>query len=77
MSGLVATLIDLYSLVVIVSVVLSWIQVSPYHPVSQVTRALVDPVIEPIQRLLPSVAGLDFSPMVLLILLQMLKSLIS
>lgn len=74
MLGLLATLVDLYSLVVLVSVVVSWISLSPHHPVSQVTAALVDPLLDPIRRVLPPAGGLDFSPMVLLILLQVLKA---
>jgi YggT family protein len=74
MPGLLNTLIDLYSFVVLVSVVVSWIGVSPHHPVSQVTSALVEPVLDPIRRVLPPTGGLDFSPMLLLILLQVLKA---
>ncbi|MBI1872788.1 MAG: YggT family protein [Acidobacteria bacterium] len=74
MPELLRTLIDLYSFVVVVSVVVSWIGLSPSHPVSQVTSALVDPALAPIRRVLPAAGGLDFSPMVLLILLQALKS---
>jgi len=74
MSGLLLTLIDVYSIVVLVSVVLSWVSVSPHHPISQITSALVDPVLGPIRRVLPPVGGLDFSPMILLVLLQVLKA---
>lgn len=74
MSGLLITLIDIYSIVVLVSVVLSWIGLSPYHPVSQITSALVEPVLTPIRRILPPAGGLDFSPMVLLLLLQVVKA---
>lgn len=74
MPGLFITLIDVYSIVVLVSVVLSWVSISPDHPIAQVTGALVDPVLDPIRRMLPPVGGLDFSPMVLLILLQVLKA---
>jgi YggT family protein len=66
-------LIDLYSFIVIADVVVSWIGLSPYHPVARFTGALVDPVLEPIRRVLPPLGGLDFSPWVLLILLQVLK----
>jgi len=66
-------LIDLYSFVVIASVVVSWMRLPPDHPVARFTGALVDPVLEPIRRVLPDLGGLDFSPWILLILLQLLK----
>lgn len=38
--------------------------------------ALLDPLLEPIRRILPSTGGIDFSPLVLLIGLQLLQVLI-
>jgi YggT family protein len=72
---LIIRLIDLYSLVVLVAVVASWVQLSPRHPVARVVGALTDPVLRPIRQILPPFGGLDFSPMVLLFGLQLLKGL--
>ncbi len=74
-SMLIARLIDLYSLIVLASVVLSWVQLSPEHPLVRITHTLTEPVLAPIRRLLPDVGGLDFSPMVLLVGLRMLRGL--
>lgn len=73
---LLAQIIDLYSLVVLAAVVLSWIRVDPRHPLAMVVHSLTDPVLAPIRRALPPIGGLDFSPMVLLLVLQVLKGLI-
>lgn len=54
--------------VVIVQAILSW--VSPYHPARPFFDALVGPFLRPIQRLIPLIGGVDLSPFVLLILLQ-------
>jgi YggT family protein len=66
-------LIDLYSLVVLVAVITSWLQLSPDNPVARITRTLTEPVLGPIRRVLPAIGGLDFSPMLLLIGLQLLR----
>jgi YggT family protein len=71
-----ANLIDLYSLVVLVAVILSWVPLNPRNPLVTITRALTEPVLAPIRNVLPPMAGLDLSPMVLLIALQLLKSLV-
>ena len=71
-----ATLIDLYSLVVLVAVVLSWIQLDPRHPVAVFVNGLTVPVLAPIRAALPPMGGLDFSPMILLIGLQFLRKLL-
>jgi YggT family protein len=54
--------------VVVVQAVLSW--TSPYHPLRPFFDALVRPFIKPLQRIIPLVGGVDLSPFVLLILLQ-------
>jgi len=66
-------IIDLYSLVVLVAVILSWVQLPHDNPVSQFVNRMTDPVLVPIRRALPPMGGLDFSPIILLVGLQLLK----
>ena len=66
-------IIDLYSLIVFVAVKLSWLQLPYDSPVVQFVNSLTEPLLRPIRRALPSMGGLDFSPMILLVGLQMLK----
>ncbi len=70
-------IIELYTLVVFVAIVVSWMRLPPSNPIAQIAHTLTEPVLAPIRRLVPPVAGLDFSPMVLLIGLQLLKGLFS
>ena len=74
--SLLAGLIDLYSLVVFVAVILSWISLDRRNPLVTITRGLTEPVLVPIRQVLPPMGGLDLSPMVLLIALQILKGLL-
>ena len=74
---LLIQLIDMYSLVVFVAVILSWVQVPHNNPVSQFVNTLTEPLLGPIRRALPVMGGLDFSPMVLLIGLQILKGFVA
>jgi YggT family protein len=71
-----ASLIDLYSLVVLVAVILSWVPLDRRNPLITITHALTEPMLAPIRSVLPPMAGLDLSPMVLLIALQILKGLV-
>jgi YggT family protein len=73
---LLVRIINLYSLVVLAAVVLSWIPVDRRNPVVLFVDALTEPALRPIRRVLPVVGGLDFSPWVLLIALQVLKDLL-
>jgi YggT family protein len=56
--------------VVIASALLSFF-VSPYHPVRQVLDRIVEPLLSPIRRILPPAGSLDFSPLVLILLLEL------
>ena len=55
---------------VLVSAVLSW--VNPHAPAAPIVRRLVDPFLRPFRRVIPTVANIDLSPIVLLLLLQVL-----
>ena len=65
----------LFTLIVIADVILSYFM-SPYHPVRLNLDRIVQPFLRPIQRILPPMAGIDFSPMILLVLVQVLESVI-
>jgi YggT family protein len=73
---LLAQLIDLYTVVVFIAVIISWLGLPPYNPVVRFTRMATEPLLAPIRKFVPSVGGLDFSPLILLILLQWLKAIL-
>ncbi len=73
--SLLIQLIDLYSLIVLVAVVVSWMQLPPSNPIASFVSAMTEPLLDPIRRALPPMGGLDFSPMVLLIGLRMIRGL--
>lgn len=68
---LLVRLIQLFTLVVVIDVVLSYFM-SPYEPIRQALDRLVNPLLDPIRRIVPPLGGLDFSPFVLIVLLQVL-----
>jgi YggT family protein len=70
-------LLNAYSLVILLVVLASWLKLPPEHPLMRVTSALTEPVLAPIRRVLPSVGGLDFSPMVLLLGVRLLCRLVA
>jgi len=60
-------------LLVIVKVILSYFM-DPYHPVRQTIDNLVEPLLAPIRKVVPLVGMFDFSPLILIILVQILSS---
>jgi len=72
LSNLLGILINLWSLVIFVSAILSWIpNLDPYHPVVVAVRRLADLLCDPIRRLVPMQSlGIDLSPLLAILLLQ-------
>jgi YggT family protein len=66
--GVVRVAISGLSGLVIVYAVLSWVQTQ--STMSDVLERMVMPLLNPIRRLLPLVGGVDLSPLVLLVILQ-------
>ena len=78
LSVLLGAVLDLLALVLsgmfwllVVSIVVSWLRVDP----STVywLQSLVEPLLRPVRRFLPAVAGLDLSPMVVILLITVLE----
>lgn len=59
----------------LLEVLFSW--VNPSAPFAPFVRALNEPFLRPVRKLIPAIGGLDFSPMIILILLQVLINSIS
>ncbi len=66
-------LIDLYSLIIVAAVVVSWVEAPRQHPAVQLLYRLTEPALEPIRKVLPPTMGMDLSPLVLLIGLRVLQ----
>ena len=81
-SLLIFTLIELLNLtisgliwLVLGSVILSWI--SAGSPIQYLISLLVEPLLSPIRRVMPNLGSLDLSPLVLLLILQVLQIVLS
>ena len=75
--SIIGLLIELYSFVILARVLMSWVNVDPYSPLARVIYDLTEPVLAPVRNLLPPAAGLDFSPIIVLVLLQILGSMLA
>jgi YggT family protein len=64
--------ITILTWLVIADVVLSYFM-SPFHPVRETLDRLVEPMLAPIRRVMPNTGMIDFSPLVLIIVLQLIQ----
>ena len=71
----VRTLFDILSFAVIIDSVISFI-LPPFHPVRSFLDRLVQPMLNPLRRIIPPIGGLDLSPIALLLLIQLVETLV-
>ncbi len=64
---------QILTLLIVAHALLSFV-LAPYHPIRETVDRLVDPMLRPIRQFMPSTGGLDFSPLVLIILIQVITS---
>ena len=69
MIGLVRFLFELYTVILLARVLLSWVQVDPNNQLVRIIYQLTEPLLAPIRRLLPQSSSMDFSPIVALVVL--------
>jgi YggT family protein len=75
LAQIVHRIIQFFILVIVVQAVLSFFM-SPYEPIRRTIDRFVNPVLEPIRRVLPPTGGLDFSPFVLIIILYIIDAIL-
>lgn len=68
---LVHMLTRLFTLIVVIDVLLSYFM-SPYHPAREMLDRILAPLINPIRRIVPPAGMFDFSPLILIVLAQIL-----
>jgi len=66
---------QLLILLVVISVILSYFM-DPYHPIRRSIDSVVEPLLAPIRRVVPLIGFLDLSPLILIILIQLLSNII-
>lgn len=72
---LIDILVRLIVLLLFANMILSFFM-SPFHPVRETLERILRPMLDPIRRYLPPVGGLDFSPVVLFIIISLLGSIL-
>lgn len=73
LAKLVSIISQLLILLVFIASILSFFM-SPYHPVREALDRLVNPMLAPIRRLVPTAGMMDFSPLILIVLIQLIAS---
>ncbi len=63
-----------YTLMLIANALMSWVQPDPHNPIVRILNAATEPVLRPIRSVLPTMGGMDFSPVVAILGVQLLEN---
>lgn len=69
LANAVNTLANFLIILIFIYAILSWFM-SPYHPLRAAIDRIVDPMLNPIRRFIPTAGTFDFSPLILMLLIE-------
>ena len=73
-AGIIDFLLTVYMWVIIGRAVVSWVNADPYNPIVRFLYEVTEPLLGRIRRMLPvSMGGIDFSPVILILLIMFLQ----
>ncbi len=72
---LIRVAVNIFTILIIAKVLLSYF-LSPYHPIRHTIDLIVEPLLAPIRKRMPLIGMFDFSPIVLLIAIQIVEYLL-
>ena len=72
--NLVSVAIVIYIYIIIARALISWVSPDPYNPIVRFLYRATEPVLRPVRERLPtSQMGIDFSPMIVILVLYVVK----
>lgn len=71
----ISAAVNVFSVFIIIYSVLSFV-LSPSSEIRIALAQVVEPLLTPIRKVVPAIGGLDFSPLILMILIQVVGSLL-
>jgi YggT family protein len=69
---LIGTIAQLYVFVLIGRVIISWVNADPMNPIVRFLVVATEPLLAWIRRIVPPIAGIDFSPLIAILIVQIL-----
>lgn len=72
----VSLTLNIFLFAIIIQVILSWVAPGQHNPITLIIHQLTQPLLRPIRQVMPDLGGIDLSPMVALVLIQIFKMLL-
>jgi YggT family protein len=72
--GVTALFLKVFFFALIISVILSWVAPGSNSPGAELVNQITEPALAPFRRMLPSMGGLDISPIIAFMVIQLIQS---
>ena len=72
--GVFTLFLKVFFFAIIISVILSWVAPGGASPAAELVNQITEPALAPFRRILPSMGGLDISPILAFMVIQLLQS---
>ena len=72
-TGIVSLILNFYFFAIIIQIILSWVAPHTHSPILALLLQLTEPVMAPARKILPPMGGMDFSPILTFMMIQVLK----
>lgn len=76
LAHLIQTTIYIYMVILIIQMVISWVNPGTYNPITVLMHQLSEPLLRPVRKLVPPAGGLDWSVLIVFILLNLARYII-
>lgn len=74
--GVLGLVLNFFFWAILIQVVLSWVAPQSQNPAVALIYQITDPIMAPARKLLPPMGGMDFSPIITFMLIQLAKILV-
>jgi len=72
----IRVLCEVLTILIFLRAIVSWFPVSPYSPMVSLLYRLTEPVLAPLRRIIPRVGMIDITPLIAIVILQVIARLI-
>ncbi|MDD9919301.1 MAG: YggT family protein [Alphaproteobacteria bacterium] len=73
LTSILGDLLFIYMILIIAAAIVSWVNPDPLNPIVRFLRMVTDPAMDKIRPYIPSIGGLDLTPIALLIVISFVQ----
>lgn len=73
LASILDTVLSIYMWIIIIAALVSWVSPDPYNPLVRFLYRATDPVLRPVRRVVGVMGGLDFSPLIVILIIMFIR----